>query len=66
MVSRYMKAGYTPQCGCRMDSALEYVSRQLEMSSRIAADNCTIEVEIAPGLYAPSGYWWENDLLLKR
>lgn len=64
MLSAYIKAGYTPICGCRLDSAVEYVQHQMEMVAR--AKDETIEVEIAPGLWAPSGYYWENELLLKR
>lgn len=64
VLSSYIKAGYTPICGCRLDSALEYVQQQMEMAAR--AKDETIEVEIAPGLWTSSGYYWENELLLKR
>lgn len=63
-LSVYIKAGYTPICHCRLDSALEYIQHQLEMDAR--ADNETIEVEIAPGLWASSGYYWEEDTLFRK
>ena len=63
-VAQYMKAGYAPICHCRLDSALEYVKHQLEMETR--ATNETIEVEIAPELWAPSGYYWEQGTLFKK
>lgn len=63
-LSAYIKAGYAPVCHCRLDSALEYIKQQLELDAR--ANNETIEVEIAPGLWAPSGYYWEEDTLFKK
>jgi hypothetical protein len=63
-VAAYMKVGYIAQCHCRLDSALDYVKQQMEMDAR--ANNETIEVEIAPGLWAPSGYYWEEDTLFKK
>lgn len=66
VLSSYIKAGYTPICGCRLDSALEYVQQQMGMYARLNAE--CIEVELVPGsnMWAPSGYYWENELLLKR
>lgn len=66
MLSAYIAAGYTPICGCRLDAALEYVSHQLEMPSRLKDE--VIEVQIVPVEegWAPSGYYWESDTLFKR
>ena len=66
MLSAYMAAGFAPQFGARLDVALDYVAMQLELPARLGEDKATIEVEIAPDLWAPSGYFWENDLCLKR
>lgn len=64
----YLKAGYVAQCHCTTEGALDWVHSQYfqEMSVRFAEDNCTIEVEIAPGLWQPSGYFWEESTLFKR
>lgn len=66
MLSAYMKAGYMPQIGCRLDVALAWVASRYDLPARIAEDKTTIEVEIAPNLWAPSDYYFENDLCLKR
>lgn len=67
MISKYMKAGYMPQMGCNMQSAVEYVQWELEMPARMADDNCTILVDVTgSGAWAESGYWWENFHLLRR
>ena len=62
-IKKYMEAGYAAQCHCRSDSALEYVEQQMEMRARLVESS--IEVEIAPGLFAPSGYYWECDTLFR-
>lgn len=62
----YIKAGYTPICGCNLAAALDYVQHQLEMTTRYDADKSTIECEIAPGVWTASGYYWEEFNLLKR
>lgn len=66
MLSAYMKAGYMPQICCRLDVALAWVASRYDLPARIAEDKTTIEVEIAPNLWAPSDYYFENDLCLKR
>lgn len=66
MVSAYMKAGYMPQISCRLDVALAWVASRYDLPVRMAEDKVTIEVEIAPNLWAPSDYYFENDLCLKK
>ena len=61
MLSAYMKAGYMPQIGCRLDVALAWVASRYDLPARIAEDKITIEVEIAPNLWAPSNYYFENN-----
>lgn len=65
---QYMKAGYVAQCHCKLEGALDWVSKEYldEMKIRIADDSCTIEVEIAPDVWAPSGYYWEENTLFKK
>lgn len=66
MLSAYMKAGYMPQIGCRLDVALAWVASRYDLPARIAEDKTTIEVEIAPNLWAPSNYYFENDYCFKK
>lgn len=67
-LSQYIKAGYVPQCGCRQSEVLGWVRQNLgsEMDIRFADDNCTIEGEIAPGLWFPTGYYWEESIVFKK
>lgn len=66
MLSAYMKAGYMPQIGCRLDVALAWVASRYDLPARIAEDKTTIEVEIAPNLWAPSNYYFENNYCFKK
>lgn len=66
MLSAYMKAGYMPQIGCRLDVALAWVASRYDLPARIAEDKITIEVEIAPNLWAPSNYYFENNYCFKK
>ena len=61
-----MKAGYMPQIGCRLDVALAWVASRYDLPARIAEDKTTIEVEIAPNLWAPSNYYFENNYCFKK
>ena len=61
-----MKAGYMPQIGCRLDVALAWVASRYDLPARIAEDKTTIEVEIAPNLWAPSNYYYENNYCFKK
>lgn len=65
-LSKYIKAGYVAQCHCSSAGAVVWVSSELQMKAQRAADNCTIEVEIAPGLWTDSGYAWEESTLFKK
>ena len=66
MLSAYMEAGYMPQIGCRLDVALAWVASRYNLPARIAEDKITIEVEIAPNLWAPSNYYFENNYCFKK
>lgn len=55
-----------PQIGCRLDVALAWVASRYDLPARIAEDKTTIEVEIAPNLWAPSNYYFENDYCFKK
>ena len=55
-----------PQIGCRLDVALAWVSSRYDLPARIAEDKITIEVEIAPNLWAPSNYYFENNYCFKK
>ena len=66
MLSAYMKAGYMPQIGSRIDVALAWVASRYDLPARIAEDKTTIEVEIAPNLWAPSNYYFENNYCFKK
>ena len=66
MLSAYMKAGYMPQICCRLDVALAWVASRYDLPARIAEDKTTIEVEIAPNLWAPSNYYFENNYCFKK
>lgn len=55
-----------PQAGCRLDAALAWVTFIYDLPARIAEDKMTIEVEIAPSLWAPSNYYFENNVCFKK
>ena len=55
-----------PQICCRLDVALAWVASRYDLPARIAEDKTTIEVEIAPNLWAPSTYYFENDYCFKK
>ena len=55
-----------PQIGCRLDVALAWVASRYDLPARIAEDKITIEVEIAPNLWAPSNYYFEDNYCFKK
>lgn len=68
MISQYIKAGFMPQMGCNLKSALEYVEWEKARAARYNSDSSAIEVEVqvteAEWQWLESGYWWENNHLL--
>lgn len=69
MLIAYMKAGYAPIIGCNSQAALKYAAFQLQMAVKYDTDDTTILVNIGDDImpmWVPSGYYWENEVLLRR
>lgn len=75
----YMDAGFTVQCGCRLDAAQDYVYHILfpDAFGLIKEDRRVMYKEEESRFYvnigddevimwAPSNYYWEDGLLLSR
>lgn len=65
-LKKYLDEGYVAQSHCDKTGAVVWVSSQMQLKAQFAADNCTIEIEIAPGLWTASGYYWEENTLFKK
>ena len=68
-LSKYIKTGYVPICGCNRLSAVMYVYTQYGKKTQFAEDRCTILIDLGDEnmpMWAPSGYYWEEDNLFKK
>lgn len=76
-LSDYISAGFVPICGCRLDTALDYVFRQTFVGRvfihtdgwvRYNEEQSAVEVNIGDEetpMFVESGYYWESDTLFK-
>lgn len=76
-LSDYISAGFVPICGCRLDTALDYVYRIIFPTRpgfntdgwvRYDAEHSAVVVNVGDEdvkMWAGSGYYWESDTLFK-
>jgi hypothetical protein len=64
MIIEYNGNKYVAQCGCRDDSAIDYVKHISSMPARF--NDKQIESEFAEGIWLPSPYIFVNETLYKK